>query len=357
MRKPVPNQSIAPLKVLSDEAALEAELHCREIVRNFETRSRMNIQQEMRDLDKWQEQDPEFTGLQGILRMANDVIVQNFDLSLMISDITLWRQKKSLFSADEFDHIRTDELATIPKSRKELMRMRIDFFIKVGELIPVFGDTYWALEEIGSLYMALGDFKMALKAFWDEYFKSALELRPGEDLQELRNCLHALIWPSTIEVPALDKAFVAGTDFSLDGWHDRLGHFRRHTPVLICDNHDIQLLTDCLAMHEPREGSAYGFSGVLYGFDIFSTDQGMKVEDLIRHFKEKNSSRGIGREHITRAVRHSVWQRDMGKCVECGSKERLEFDHIIPVAKGGSNTERNLQLLCELCNRKKSDSI
>jgi hypothetical protein len=45
------------------------------------------------------------------------------------------------------------------------------------------------------------------------------------------------------------------------------------------------------------------------------------------------------------------------RCVECGFKENLEYDHIIPVSKGGSNTERNVQLLCERCNRTKRDKI
>lgn len=63
------------------------------------------------------------------------------------------------------------------------------------------------------------------------------------------------------------------------------------------------------------------------------------------------------RSYIPDSVRHEVWRRDGGRCVECGSQENLEFDHIIPVSKGGANTARNLQLLCESCNRKKSDKI
>ena len=61
--------------------------------------------------------------------------------------------------------------------------------------------------------------------------------------------------------------------------------------------------------------------------------------------------------HISSKVRREVWRRDQGKCVECKSQRRLEYDHIIPVSKGGSNTVRNIQLLCEECNRKKSNNI
>jgi len=60
---------------------------------------------------------------------------------------------------------------------------------------------------------------------------------------------------------------------------------------------------------------------------------------------------------IPSEVRREVWRRDEGKCVKCGSRENLEYDHIIPVSQGGSNTVRNIELLCEACNRAKSDSI
>ena len=36
---------------------------------------------------------------------------------------------------------------------------------------------------------------------------------------------------------------------------------------------------------------------------------------------------------ITQEVKDKVWNRDQGKCIECGSNEKLEFDHIIPFLK------------------------
>jgi hypothetical protein len=63
------------------------------------------------------------------------------------------------------------------------------------------------------------------------------------------------------------------------------------------------------------------------------------------------------RESISQDVIDRVWNRDGGRCVACGSQEKLEFDHIIPHSKGGAATYRNLQLLCEKCNREKSNKI
>lgn len=75
----------------------------------------------------------------------------------------------------------------------------------------------------------------------------------------------------------------------------------------------------------------------------------LKNEGLIENVKK--------REPIPQEVQDAVWRRDGGRCVKCGSQENLEFDHIIPFSKGGSNTVRNLQLLCEKCNREKSNNI
>lgn len=60
---------------------------------------------------------------------------------------------------------------------------------------------------------------------------------------------------------------------------------------------------------------------------------------------------------ITDDVKMFVWRRDQGRCVRCYSNLLLEFDHIIPVALGGSSTARNIQLLCEQCNRSKGPRL
>jgi hypothetical protein len=69
------------------------------------------------------------------------------------------------------------------------------------------------------------------------------------------------------------------------------------------------------------------------------------------------STREGARQPIPESVRNEVWRRDQGRCVDCGSRERLEFDHIIPVSEGGSNTARNIELRCESCNRRKGARI
>jgi hypothetical protein len=77
----------------------------------------------------------------------------------------------------------------------------------------------------------------------------------------------------------------------------------------------------------------------------------------VEAFENLDKISSARRERIPEAVRMFVWQRDGGRCLECGTKESLEFDHIIPVVEGGATTERNIQLLCEPCNRRKGRKV
>lgn len=84
------------------------------------------------------------------------------------------------------------------------------------------------------------------------------------------------------------------------------------------------------------------------------------AQQLQREVESLESISRVGPSHrlpIPEQVRLFVWQRDKGACVQCGTREKLEFDHIIPLAAGGSSTERNIQLLCERCNRSKGKTI
>lgn len=57
-------------------------------------------------------------------------------------------------------------------------------------------------------------------------------------------------------------------------------------------------------------------------------------------------------EELADEVKAQVRQSD-GACVVCGSRYRLQVDHIVPVYLGGPNALTNLQTLCSVCNRLK----
>ena len=59
------------------------------------------------------------------------------------------------------------------------------------------------------------------------------------------------------------------------------------------------------------------------------------------------------RRSLTDSVRAAVLVRDGGRCRKCRSARNLEVDHIVPLSKGGSSDEFNLQTLCRRCNRRK----
>lgn len=65
------------------------------------------------------------------------------------------------------------------------------------------------------------------------------------------------------------------------------------------------------------------------------------------------------RKPIKPSVRFQILKRDNYRCQMCGITAKdgatLEIDHIIPVSKGGTNDEDNLQVLCRDCNAGKSD--
>jgi hypothetical protein len=75
-------------------------------------------------------------------------------------------------------------------------------------------------------------------------------------------------------------------------------------------------------------------------------------------FTETSEQRRIGR-NISRSVMLRVVRRDNNQCQTCGrvlKDNEIEFDHIIPISKGGSSAEHNVRVACFDCNRSKSDN-
>ena len=80
------------------------------------------------------------------------------------------------------------------------------------------------------------------------------------------------------------------------------------------------------------------------------------VAEALTETKEvRKHSRTIPRDIMLKVVR-----RDGQICQECNrtvKDNEVEFDHIIPYAKGGRSTAENLRVVHKTCNRKKSASL
>ena len=62
--------------------------------------------------------------------------------------------------------------------------------------------------------------------------------------------------------------------------------------------------------------------------------------------------------YVPDRIKNAVWERDGGRCTfvdatghRCESRTRLEFDHVIPFARGGLSTASNLRLRCRTHNQ------
>jgi len=76
-------------------------------------------------------------------------------------------------------------------------------------------------------------------------------------------------------------------------------------------------------------------------------------------YTETSTERRRGR-YIPFAVKMRVVRRDNHTCQHCGkhlADNEVEFDHKIPISKGGSSEEHNVRLTCFDCNRDKKDRI
>ena len=119
----------------------------------------------------------------------------------------------------------------------------------------------------------------------------------------------------------------------------------------------------------------FGFIGFLVFLCIlgavlkpYNTNKNMSARDKqeLEFFQQKDvkAKEVAKRRRVSPTQRKTVLERDGYKCRICGISRqylddkvhglgeylRLEIDHIVPIAQGGTSDESNLQCLCWRCN-------
>ena len=92
-----------------------------------------------------------------------------------------------------------------------------------------------------------------------------------------------------------------------------------------------------------------------------------EIKERVRAYKAKQSTKYCALRRARKRNAPGCWSADDifallekqdGQCPGCGAEidfAPFEIDHIMPLARGGSNWPHNLQLLCPTCNRAKGN--
>ncbi len=106
-----------------------------------------------------------------------------------------------------------------------------------------------------------------------------------------------------------------------------------------------------------RELNAGSESGAKVGEGCLSKSGSVVDEKILEHTDPKSPAAGL-ESPIAPALRNRILYRDGGACIfadpvtgrRCGNRERVEVDHIISRALGGTDDPENLRTLCRTHN-------
>ena len=71
---------------------------------------------------------------------------------------------------------------------------------------------------------------------------------------------------------------------------------------------------------------------------------------VLRHFRRRGN-------RVFFITTKEIQNLYLQSCLYCGSKDEIQIDHIIPVAKGGEHRIGNLAAACKSCNMSKKDKF
>lgn len=133
-----------------------------------------------------------------------------------------------------------------------------------------------------------------------------------------------------------------------------------------CDYKTGRRIAEVVRVYEKIQSGIWVYNGCFRLVDAWQeVSNRRKVFKFRLELMEEEPVPPLGRQQelghdrlIPAAVKLAVWQRDKGRCVQCGSRDNLHFDHVIPYSKGGSSlVAENIQILCARHNLEKRDRI
>lgn len=81
-----------------------------------------------------------------------------------------------------------------------------------------------------------------------------------------------------------------------------------------------------------------------------------RLKPTTAHTPKRNWGKGRGGRQWRR-LKDEILARDNYTCQVCGRVGgRLELDHIVNLACGGTDSKNNLQILCHTCHKQKTQS-
>jgi len=128
---------------------------------------------------------------------------------------------------------------------------------------------------------------------------------------------------------------------------------------------NIETEAELVKVYEKIQPGIWTYNGVFKLVDAWTEEsdgrQVFKFKLIYTDLGEYQDKRKVELAHnrfIPSEVKFDVYKRDEGKCVICGAKDNLHYDHDFPFAKGGSSiTSENIRILCARHNLEKSDKI
>lgn len=97
----------------------------------------------------------------------------------------------------------------------------------------------------------------------------------------------------------------------------------------------------------------------------YRAENGDKIKEWKKDWNRRNPEKGRA-YNVNRRAREAgasgrlsaedvrdIVNRQKGRCAVCGTKTKLEMDHMMPLALGGGSHRHNFQGLCKSCNIRK----